>query len=192
MFRSLSSRVWTATLAVCGILLIGTAAARADDGTNRSGGPRREARNSGPSARRHDGGGQLAFADSGESGRGRAQATGGQQGSREEKNAQASPDGSRGHRGRGHWAHQGRGQGRGERGSAHGSREGRAAQASHEGTHGHRGRGHLAQGRGQSRGERGSAHDRAAWRGNMEEAAGIGQAAPGQATARFACCKPAT
>ena len=74
-------------------------------------------------------------------------------GSKEEKAAPASHEGSRNNQGRGRWAH---GKGRGERGSAHGSREGRSAQASHKGSHGHRGGGHSAAGEG--RGERGSAH----------------------------------
>ena len=106
MFSSLRNKAWAATLAVGGLLLIGTAA-RADDAKSQSGDHRREAKSGGPSARSKDRGREDSSAGSRESGHGRTHAAGGQHGSREGKFAHTSHESSRGHWGGGHWAHSG-------------------------------------------------------------------------------------
>jgi hypothetical protein len=116
MLSSWRNKAWVATLAVGGLLLIGTAAARADDAKSPRGDHRREAKSGGPSARSNDRGREDSSVGSREYGHGRTHAAGGQDGSREEKVADTSHESSRGHRGGGHWAHS---RGHGGRESSH-------------------------------------------------------------------------
>ena len=111
------------------------------------------------------------------SGHARLPAVSGERGSKESKTASTRHESSRGHSGRGHWAHA---QGHGDRAATHGSR-GKVTQASHKSSRGHRGGGHWAHDEG--RGGRGHSIIASACTGNMREAAIMGDSTLRQAMA---------
>jgi hypothetical protein len=163
MFNTLIKTAWATTLAVGGFLLVGTAAARADDA--KRGDHRHGDRTARPSARRgHDSQDQQSFRTR-ESGRGRMHAGGGRHGRRGREIAHASHERSRGFPDEGRWAH---GEERGGRASTHHrvSMHGKHGRGGHHwGKHvqsSHGGRSHSAARRNRGRGEyRSWAHGRA-------------------------------
>lgn len=114
MCNTLSKTAWATTLALGGLLLVGTATARADD--TKRGDHHRGDRSVRAAARRgHDSQDHQSFRTR-ESGRGRMHASGGQRGRRGREFAHASHERSRHDRDQGHWAH---GERRGDRTSTH-------------------------------------------------------------------------
>ena len=118
MFSSLREKAWATALAVGGLLLVGTAAAQADEAKTKSGDHRPAARVSGPStekgergrrhtaaeSRRPEDGRRHAAAEARRPAPPRTQADRGQHKGKEGKAAEASPEKSRGHWGKGEWA----------------------------------------------------------------------------------------
>jgi hypothetical protein len=163
MHNTLSKTAWATTLAVGGLLLVGTAAARADD--TKSGDHRHGDRTARAAARRDSDSQDHQPIRTRASGRGRMQAGRGEHGRSGREFAHATHERSRGNRDQGRWAH---GEGRGGRASTHhrvsmhwkharrGQHWGRHAQSSHSG------RSHASARRNRGRGEsRSSVHGRA-------------------------------
>ena len=146
MFSSLRNKAWAATLAVGGLLLIGTAAhgpmmprVRVGIIVERPKAAARQHDRTTAAARIRP----PARANPGTVGRTQPAASTGQE---RERSHDTSHESSRGHWGGGHWAHS---RGHSGRASAHdGSKEGKFAHTSHESSRGHWGGGHWAHGRG--------------------------------------------